>query len=639
MMQEFDLEKVRGSLAQLSLASVVLGDFLMVLNSTFDIFIDEEPYLASVFLLNTKSGVYNMRVWSHSILRGEILTMDHLVQICKDQFSQGRPCIGITYAWIGKDEEECSLLSQTPTPRKVSKSCLKFVKNYYDEQCSECKKMNISQILTNVSVTIKGSSSSAKTEDILMSPILEFKEDGVTDSCDFNQTSFSSTEHSPMPVEDELKPVPIPYTNGLIEKSNSKKCPWCNKEIICSGDSNLFQEHRQACLSLVLETNVVNKEIKQIAVVSCEPVQESKGYINEGPAIRRQTTTEYLTTEFQMHCQECQKNFHSLSSFTLHNKFVHFWGIFNCPTCFEEFNFADSLIQHIKDHEEHTENLKCICPICREWFSLTSLPNHYKKCVRTELQREKFPAVLQSPELRNIERSPTKSAKRETQKRCQGEGRGNYPRLSKSLSPNQISDRVICPLCGNSFKNEKMLAKHNRIHLREQGATIDENGGNYKDLYFTCNHCGKKFVTKEGRTLHIKTAHEKVNQNWTCEVCGITFITKERLGRHKILYHSTDEQYNCKYCGKRFSATSWLKRHIASNHEEPRFQCSFCDKSFTFKHKLEGHENEHRGVKPYSCDICGLSYHKIGGYRQHMRKKHGHGRGTASRFPGASASF
>merc|ERR1719500_2571068 len=116
-----------------------------------------------------------------------------------------------------------------------------------------------------------------------------------------------------------------------------------------------------------------------------------------------------------MHCHECKKNFDSESSATLHKKFVHFWGLFNCPTCHEQFDFADNLVQHTKKDEEHRENHNCTCPICQEYFPATILVNHYKKCVRTELQKEKYPEVMQLPELRNIQRSANISKKREAQ--------------------------------------------------------------------------------------------------------------------------------------------------------------------------------------------------------------------------------
>ena len=654
MTQKLDLEEVKGSLAQLSLTTVVLGDYLMVMKSDFDVFIDGEPYLAFALLLNTKSGVYKLRLWNQSILTGKDPSADHLVQVCKEQFSQGKPCIGFPCALNEEEQDEC-FLSQTPVPRKVSKSCHRFLNLHGDDQCSECKKMNMSKNLTNVTVMIKESSTSnEKPSNILMEPKLEPNEDAETDSLGCNEISYSAIEVSPvhsmsMLVETDLKPVTNPNKKDISDKSRSKKCPWCNKEITWSGESNVFQKHRQECLIQVLSKNVVNKDINQKASVNCEQwcsedeldkvnKSEASDFEEHTTTTTPTTSTDELTTKGQMHCQECKKNFDSEPSFTLHRKFVHFWGLFSCPTCPEQFDFADNLIQHIKQDEGHIETPKCICPICREYFSASILANHYKKCVRTELQKDKFPEVLQFPELRNIQRSLNTPRQGETKNhRKRGEGRGHYHRFLKGIDP--IGERVVCSQCGNSYKNEEILARHNRIHLREQGATVDDTSGNYKDLYFTCDHCEKKFASKEGWSLHIRTVHSNVKENWTCEVCGISFITRERLGRHKILHHSTDERYNCKYCDKRCSTTAWLKRHIASNHEAPRFKCSFCDKSFTFRSKLEGHENEHKGVKPYSCNICGLSYHNISGYRGHMRKKHGHAKGTAERFAGASRYF
>ena len=257
MAKELNLEEVRGSLAELSLTSVVLGDYLMVMKSDFDVFIDGEPYLALALLLNTKAGVYKLRLWSHTILTGDITGLDHFIQICKGRFSRGKPCIGFPSSL---NEQESGLLSHTLTLRRFSKLCLKFVKNQGVDQCYECEKMNLSKKLTDVSVQSEYTpTSNFIAEDILTSPKQEQEENGGTDSQEYNDISQNAIEDSPVKEshseldEGDFKMLSLPSHKDLSENAHSKVCPWCQKSITWFGEDEVFKDHRQACLNLVLK--------------------------------------------------------------------------------------------------------------------------------------------------------------------------------------------------------------------------------------------------------------------------------------------------------------------------------------------------------------------------------------------------
>ena len=661
---ELNLEEITTSLCQLSLTCVKLGDYLMVIKSDLDLFIDDEPYLALMLILNTKSGLYKAKLWNKTLLVGRSFYAEELVQVCKKHFGQGKPCVGFQLE-LNEQAQYEDLLPLLPSPRKVAKDCHKFLKegDSDDNLCSGCKKLSLSRSLDNVSMTINSNIPDSGSKDRVTSPKIEPIEDdydetiqgrseysGIEDSK--SQLEDAHTGDNPLLDEADLEDKPMfneadltPVTKQALDKQLHKECPWCKKTIARCGGIDAFQEHRAACLMLVLEKRAKSRgvtiELKSEIDHSEDGKSDNDSLASEEDKQRYnlETRRRYIikqpiarATPTDQTCHECKKNFDTEERATVHKKFVHFWGIFSCPECTDQFDYADDLIQHIRQEAGHREDANVTCPSCREESSVTKLASHYKRCILREIQREKFGIY----ENTHFQKPQVKQAHEKVSHRVTtGQGRGYYPRISKSHDPwsghgnssSQIGERVICSQCGNSFKNKEILLRHNRIHLREQGAEKDETPGK-EPLYYHCEHCGKVFVSKTGVIKHKQQQHEGVNERATCEKCGITFITRDRLWRHNNMHHSDDDTYKCKYCGKRCSTRPWLARHIASKHEEPKFKCSFCDRRFTFKKKLEGHENEHKGIKPYVCKICDASYAYVDGLRSHAKKKHNQGLGV-----------
>ena len=84
---KMDLAKAQSAIKKLSLTSVALGDYMVVLRSDIDTFICDEPYIPLMMLLNVKSGRYLTRVWSQTVIEGIVTHVDDFTEVCSTLLS------------------------------------------------------------------------------------------------------------------------------------------------------------------------------------------------------------------------------------------------------------------------------------------------------------------------------------------------------------------------------------------------------------------------------------------------------------------------------------------------------------------------------------------------------------------------
>lgn len=75
----------------------------------------------------------------------------------------------------------------------------------------------------------------------------------------------------------------------------------------------------------------------------------------------------------------------------------------------------------------------------------------------------------------------------------------------------------------------------------------------------------------------------------------------------------------CGICGRNFTKTSHLNRHMFIHTGEKPFKCSVCNVSFSKKDNLTRHNLIHTGEKPHTCFICGKTYARKDKYQEHLR--------------------
>ena len=257
---EFKWNEVLSALATLSLKYVALGDYIVVLNGQIDATIAGEPYLALQLWLNMKSGKVISRIWDETIAFEKVADVSQFTQACIAHF-QGRPCIGYPV----KDDEnsfQSFVISQTPIPRKISRTCQKVLD-------------------TDISIKIKSCKECLRLRD----PVLQ-EESAAEDPFVFEQILFADEENGlsqgePSPSEESCSP-----SNG-------------NKRIYLPCDKRRKYEGQYACDTLDCGYRTKKKwnlqvHCKQLChYSSCLPGQTSPQILQQGKIRWRKNEGKY----------------------------------------------------------------------------------------------------------------------------------------------------------------------------------------------------------------------------------------------------------------------------------------------------------------------------------------------------------
>ena len=180
-----------------------------------------------------------------------------------------------------------------------------------------------------------------------------------------------------------------------------------------------------------------------------------------------------------------------------------------------------------------------------------------------------------------------------------------------------------CDICHTKFALKEGLKQHNaRFH--------DPSGIHIKEIESLCSLCGKKYAQNWKLKRHIATVHEGVKP-FECDICHTKFALKEGLKQHNARFHDPsgiqikEIESLCSHCGKKYSQSWKLKRHIAMVHERNTLahKCSICDGTFYDRSGLKEHiKRVHEKERPHSCSLCDYSASMKGDLKKHIKKVH-----------------
>lgn len=141
---------------------------------------------------------------------------------------------------------------------------------------------------------------------------------------------------------------------------------------------------------------------------------------------------------------------------------------------------------------------------------------------------------------------------------------------------------------------------------------------------YACDRCGKVFAYEYYRDKHLKYTRcvDQGDRKFPCNLCNRSFEKRDRLRIHILHVHEKHRPHQCSECGKRFSQSSSLNKHLRVHSGERPYKCPYCIKAFTASSILRTHMRQHSGEKPFKCRHCGKAFASHAAHDSHVRRTH-----------------
>lgn len=215
---------------------------------------------------------------------------------------------------------------------------------------------------------------------------------------------------------------------------------------------------------------------------------------------------------------------------------------------------------------------------------------------------------------------------------------GNYQEAWRFPTPDEIMGSFGADFGADYLSNQHLADGSVRVEYRageEQGGEIGPDGG---PAHFGVEASAGAEGMGVGAPSNQRGAADEsvavvgstscVTGPVVCEQCGLAFSTTQDLAMHSL---STHRLYVCPCCGKHFSHSSNLNRHMIVHRGVSKLHsCPLCHKTFTQKSTLCDHMNLHSGERPHVCAYCHVSFAHKPALRRHLKEQHG--RTTAQNY-------
>ena len=501
---------------EMSLSSLVLGDYLVIVKSNFDMVLSGEPYLALMLLLNTGTEKYIARIWNQTVFTGTISSVDQLRAACMKHFEH-MPCIGLPFTENELEEADFDfMVSHAPVLCKISNSCLNVMSKHAHSQirsCSECQKLKgltdpkesklppIGQVKNLSEPKGKGSVIHLANQALYLQEIAEKYPHVIKNGMPFKIKI--KTEDSLGYLQDKVllvDPTQTLQEGGIVETLAVMELNQTKRENLIEKTNAVEGKDESAQSEDLGKTEVsdIKDEIEDVEYGDL-PVTNNSSEDAKGIKVEESIETDNVKAKkapsghnFLRKCSLCEKVFNKPSAYGNHMIYDHYWGSFG------SFSPKEGHSNHIKRHhgDDSSKSKELFyCDQCGKQFCS-------KQSLKTHIWRH---------ENRDVD----------------------------------------CKICKQTFKSKRERDHHNILEH-----SLDEK--------YNCQYCGKRFGATDLLQKHVKHHHER--EKFKCQYCEKMFNWRKTLEGHERM-HRGEKPYPCSLCTQAFTTSSGLCQHLRCVHK------------------------------------------------------------------------
>ena len=196
---------------------------------------------------------------------------------------------------------------------------------------------------------------------------------------------------------------------------------------------------------------------------------------------------------------------------------------------------------------------------------------------------------------------------------------------------NDMLGPIFCVRCDFSCVQAEAFKKHMSSHKQNDllsGKNFTQVGIKLKtrmllhsgEMKFICKYCDKTFAQKGSLKRHL-ISHTGAKP-YKCNQCALSYCQPQDLKYHVLTQHTAGKpnlkRYTCDKCDSSFIRSSEKKRHLLIHSGERPFRCEVCGYTCGRINQLNTHALIHSDTKPFMCKKCNYTSTQASNLKRHM---------------------